>query len=810
MFYDYVRLHKCNRTTKPTIVIRPTKRIQMVLGTNGSGKSSIVSIGFSPMPADLKADFHPGGGREVHIHDRGRKFKLEERYDQKMYYSFIVDGEEKNDGHTITVQLELCKEYFNYTREIHDFITGKTQFTKLNAQQRRDWVARMSESDFSYAFRQFERFRKGYSAASSVVTFLRGRLNEERKRLLEPDDAIEMRARAAILKAEIRSLMSIPRSEGGYFSMADLQDEYNALFNSFDVFSRMEYPRLLQGGKTYDDLVDDLSERSSALKAVQEERGRNLEDLNQRLERIKKLMSVDPDALTDEHKHLTGQLESLPMFTIDINPSLIVRCDAVIQALREACADLPATRVTHDVLMSISDRLQSRQIAFSKADNLLNTIGERLHQIERCDAVTCPSCQHGFKPGINPSEVGELRDRQTKGEEFVKVVTGEVRTLSDELAEADNNYKAFSELDIVRRRYIQQHPGIFAYLDSVGGFDLGRGLYEKLAMYERAVSLHEKSSALSKRIDEIKNALESYEREGAGFTELTEQRNVLFKSYRQTFEDRTTVNLELDGVRKDKAYDQRFDQLYGSVEEEIEAWKSKLVGYLDREAEIMADEEIAKLQTTLAINETALAEDDLVMTIVKDLEQQLEKKLIEQAAYKHLTDAMSPKTGLIAEQITAQIGAIVGGVNQMIKRVWQHPLFIQMPEREGGDLDYKFPIVDENRLRRDIADGSDSMLEIVNRAFVLTLYYCLNMTGYPLFLDEPGRTFDETHAQNLIPLIKDLVDSDRFSQILIISHDSDTQRAFPDSEVIIIDDRNINYPHPYNEHVEFEYAEADN
>ena len=808
MFYDYIRIHKCHRLTKPTIVIRPTKRIQMVLGTNGSGKSSLLSIGFSPLPADLKHDFNPGGSREVHIHDRGRKFVIIERYDQKMYYSFFVDGEEKNEGHTITVQLELCKEYFNYTRDIHDFVIGKTKFTELNALQRRDWIARMSESDFSFAFRQFERFRKGYSAASSVVVFLRGRLNDERKRLLEPDDAIEMRARAVTLKAEIRSLMAIPRSEGDYISMADLQDEYNALFNGFDVFSRMEYPRLLQGGKTYDDLVEDLTARSTALKAVQEERGSNLADLNQRLERIKSLMSVDPDALTDEHRALTDQLDSLPMFTIDINPSLIVRCDAVIQALRFACAELPATRMTHNTLMAISERLQSRQIAFSKADNLLNTIGERLHQIERCDTVTCPSCQHGFKPGINPTEVGELRERQQKGDDFIKTVSVEVATLADELADADSNFKAFEGLEEVRRRYIQQHPGLFAYLDSVGGFDLGRGLYEKLAMYERAVTLHEKSTALNKRITEIKNALESYEREGAGFNDLTAQRDALFKSYRTTFEDRTKVDLELRDVKEDRQYDTLFAQWYGDIEEKVEDWKLKLIAYLDREAEVMADEEIAKLQTTLAINETALAEDDLVMTIVKDLEQQLEKKLIEQQAYKHLTDAMSPKTGLIAEQITAQIGAIVGGVNQMIKRVWQHPLFIQMPEREGADLDYKFPIIDENRPRKDIADGSDSMLEIVNRAFVLTLYYCLNMTGYPLFLDEPGRTFDETHAHNLIPLVKDLVDSDRFSQILIISHDQNNQRAFPDSETIIIDDRNIKYPHPYNEHVEFEYEET--
>lgn len=807
MFYEYICFKKCNRFTRPSITIRPTKRIQMVLGTNGSGKSSLLSIGFSPLPAD-KNDFFPGGSREVHFTDRGRKFIVIEKFGDKPWYSFSVDGEEKNDGHTITVQLELVKEYFNYTRELHDFITGQTKFTKLNPQARRDWIARMSEADFSFAFREYERFRKGMSAAGNVVKFLRERINEERKRLLDPNDVVEMRARSEALRAELRELMSIPRVDSGFYSMADLMDEYNALFNTFDHFSRKEYPRLLEGGKSYEDLLDDLGNQAAALKAVQEERANNIAILNQRLERIKAMMEIDPEALTQERVALADKLNLIPMARVELHPSMIVRADNVVLELRKAVMDLPATRTTHHALMEVSDRLRASQAAYDKAENLLNNIQERLHQFSRCEAVQCPSCNHDFIPGVSQVTIDELKDRQGKGSDYVKTVSHELAELQDQFHTADNNYRAYERLDNIRRQYGQQYPGVFAYIDSVGGFDLGRGLHEKLALYEREVNLHEQRSALQRRIGEIQTALDNYEREGAGFSALHEERDALQSGYNEVFEQRKVVERQLGRTRRDRDYATEFDHTYESAMQRIEDWKRKLINYLDREATIMADEEISKLQTTLAINETALAEDDLVMTIVKDLEVQLERKLIEQRAYKRLHDEMSPKTGLIAEQITLQIGAVVGGVNQMLKRVWNHPMYIQLPKSEGVDLDYKFPIVDENRTRSDISKGSDSMLEIVDRAFVMTSYYTLNMAGFPLFLDEPGRTFDETHTQNLIPLVKDLVDSDRFSQILIISHDADNQRAFPDSEVIIIDDRNINYPHPYNQHVEFEACVA--
>jgi ABC-type hemin transport system ATPase subunit len=79
----------------------------------------------------------------------------------------------------------------------------------------------------------------------------------------------------------------------------------------------------------------------------------------------------------------------------------------------------------------------------------------------------------------------------------------------------------------------------------------------------------------------------------------------------------------------------------------------------------------------------------------------------------------------------------------------------------------------------------------------------MKLTDYPLYLDELGSSFDETHQYKLVPLIKELADDPRFSQVLIISHALVNQTAFPSSQTIILDNRNLEYNHPYNEHVEF-------
>ena len=185
------------------------------------------------------------------------------------------------------------------------------------------------------------------------------------------------------------------------------------------------------------------------------------------------------------------------------------------------------------------------------------------------------------------------------------------------------------------------------------------------------------------------------------------------------------------------------------------------------------------------------------------MERQLNETTIREKAYRALVDALSPKTGLIAEQIKEQIGSMVGVWNTFIKKVWNHEFFIELPSEDGGDLNYRFPIVKEGVRRSDVSEGSSSMKDVVDVAFPIIAQMSIGKEGFPIYLDEFGGTFDAVHSENVIKLIKDLSDSRRFGYVVLISHNESVQNAFPDADIIVLDDRNIELDREYNTCVEF-------
>ena len=71
-----------------------TSPLQIVLGTNGSGKTSLVRQ-FSPLPPDPKELF-PGGSKCIEYQYKGSEYILTSQLKQSFKNSFVKDGEELN------------------------------------------------------------------------------------------------------------------------------------------------------------------------------------------------------------------------------------------------------------------------------------------------------------------------------------------------------------------------------------------------------------------------------------------------------------------------------------------------------------------------------------------------------------------------------------------------------------------------------------------------------------------------------------------------------------------------------------------
>src|SRR5690606_12668929 len=83
----------------------------------------------------------------------------------------------------------------------------------------------------------------------------------------------------------------------------------------------------------------------------------------------------------------------------------------------------------------------------------------------------------------------------------------------------------------------------------------------------------------------------------------------------------------------------------------------------------------------------------------------------------------------------------------------------------------------------------------------------LNLTDYPLYLDELAPTLDEQHRENLTRYVNNLMESNQFDQMFMISHYAANHYAFANAQILMMDGRNIiNKPGQFNNHAKITYS----
>jgi DNA repair exonuclease SbcCD ATPase subunit len=186
----------------------------------------------------------------------------------------------------------------------------------------------------------------------------------------------------------------------------------------------------------------------------------------------------------------------------------------------------------------------------------------------------------------------------------------------------------------------------------------------------------------------------------------------------------------------------------------------------------------------------------LAVNAFKTIEECIATSQTEERVYATLANALSPKSGLIAENIVGFINDFIASMNRVIAEVWAHPLELIPLSFEDGeevDLDYKFPfVVGEARSRRDdLCQGSLGMEYIFDIAFKLTAMQSLGLKGYPIFLDEFGGNLDDAHKEASVHMIDTIMSSYDISQMFMVSHNVSSYGAFVNSETFVLCNKNL-------------------
>ncbi len=821
MFFHELELHRCKRfplMNGETLRISPSLKTQMVLGTNGAGKSSLLRIGFTVMPPDAK-DFKKGGFKSIRLSHNGRMYTLKTIFEKASpEHVFIVDDEDLNKGGTGAVQRELIREHFGMTQEIDDVLTGATRFTSMSPVQRREWITRLSDTDFGYVLDLYARIKKGARDAAAVVKHNTNRLAVESAKLMDETEVLTLVNRSSTLRQELEVLLQEcgTHNESPDFIGSKLGELYVDLDRQIKQTlksSRFWCP----DGYSFRNMESLLSEiqmiknKVIADESVLNELYNVFHEIEHSMQSLKTIEGMDEDYIRTQIRDCVQQMEALTnkiqtdepvdsLYQENYGQALmhVEEFKSLIYSISTELVDTYPEDLVNQRRARMDHLHESRRILTSKVSN----IEGRLTHIDSCSETTCPKCSHSFKAGVGENERETLKATLATAASKEQLIETEMQEIREYVQEATKFHRQIQEIHQLRQRtpYLANFWG---YVDRLGGIMKGRELVPFVGRYINDLvtandihAIKAKYNILSESISTIealagesKGIRERYHDYKARITDVTVRID----------EEKTKLRLLDEYLQQQMRLDAQCTRIEQSIDEIAKYQESLIEAIRQNEIRGLVKEQ----QISLAMIESTLTEVDVQEGIVKDIRNEIATVSLEEKAYKLLTDLLSPNDGLIAEQIGLFINVIIDRINSVIAKIWGYNLALKPCDMSEGNLDYKFPLysVAEDNTAPDISFGSDSQVDIVNQAFRLVVYRFLGLNGYPLYLDELGRSFDPVHRHNLIPTIKDLMDDVTYGQIFMISHYMDGQNSYPNTEIIVLDAAHVDIKRSYNEHV---------
>lgn len=203
------------------------------------------------------------------------------------------------------------------------------------------------------------------------------------------------------------------------------------------------------------------------------------------------------------------------------------------------------------------------------------------------------------------------------------------------------------------------------------------------------------------------------------------------------------------------------------------------------------------------LEQTINTQEHLKSRLYEGTLPQLHQLLTKQQTLMHLEMALSPNSGLPHCYLVRFLNTVIRNVNRIISSIWSYDLEI-LPVDETKPLTFDFPVA-INRSGRipDISICSDGQKEIINLAWTIALAEINGaLQRYPLKLDEPDKGISHGNRGRVLELLSRLIQQQAIKQLVLINHHDGLYSAFPHCEVLCLSADNITVPAVFNQHVE--------
>jgi energy-coupling factor transporter ATP-binding protein EcfA2 len=820
----YNRITLNNRNS---ITIKPTKRLQLILGSNGCGKSSILSE-LDLMPPDA-SDFIEGGFKQTTCRKGGRTYILSStKTNGGNAHSFKQGDEELNPGGTAAAQRILIKQEFGLTPEIAKMISGREEFTKMSPSRRREWFTMFSDVNYDFAIGVFNRAKEKLRDTTGAIKIQKKYLMDETNKLISEEMAAELTKSQAELNSLLTDLYSIynPTAVRSVSSLPGLLNELDALNIKLgpvviDLF--------INGTVSFD--KDRISESINEHKSL----------YNRYLGLLEAYSKEHEDAVAKYDLYMQRDTETVESLT-KRQGNIKERCSTIETTLKtsvekfigggyaaayhsfmqvaEELIGLFSSLPSNDDRRFSKQRIEELEVICREATAELNARDKRAafltleikhaEEQHRDGNVTCPECSFAWS----------LSDKAT-------VIDGYKRQLaeiSDEAVIVELNHRvemAKAEIEL-NREYGEK----FVAIQRAGKMLHARHFSDLWNSWFPPEKIYNEPKRLAILVSDISHDLELLaedERLKAEYHEIG--RLIEISKATDSFSiDELTANIKrltnliatcnVNIVASNEAMKSLKSAL--SKITMIEEASLKYERLFEACSDACADDVVSKLnqeikrridatQIALSMVSEKLINADMQTGIVQSIKDKIEALEKEKILLDKIISNLSPTEGLIADGLGNFIKSFIARMNAFIRKVWTYPLVIKADF--SGEIDYRFPLMVQHAGKgtKDVSEGSAGMQEIINLAFRVTGMKYLGMDSYPLQIDEFAKAMDDAHRTNATELIKLLMDQENFSQFFIVSHDHKQYGAFSNPEVCVVCSANVYLPEGLvvNEHVAF-------
>lgn len=797
------------------ITIRPSKQMQLIIGTNGSGKSSFMAE-LSPLPAN-PAFYTTQGKKEFKCRDHGNVYVLTSSFNPKPHHSFLKNGEELNDGGTITVQKELVKREFGLTQDLHDLLTGEINFTSMSPQDRRYWITRISKTSYDYALKVYNRFKSSARDQKGVVKHLAGRVSQETQRLQQLGNIDGLEERVKEINEELRILLA-HRKEGVVKNVFDPTPLMRSLESDIQYCRGLvTYVPMGKEYKCLRDVTDDVERLQRQIEHHRELVNQYSRDYTGVEDTVNKLLKFQRDdspsmSLEEAEAQLMGRIDEtraqLGLFT-ELTEANETHKDLqrVLTSLVQLFQQLPDnSQGTYSKanLEALKTRIGDRRTQLDSSRRRLAQMDTRMELINTAKDVTCPNCQYIWRPGFSEQEFENLYEQSGHLRTHVE---HEEHSLEEDLHQLET-MESVGQLYRQLRTMIQAYPRLAPMWDRI--------MSERLHLFQPASAIqmfYQFDADLRTQVHLDELLADAKELKALREGHATQGEAAYFHAHMQDLAGRIeTHTLHVNELQSELttvvAYRDKVQRLYqglDGIEEKIKILKQRSSEEIERLRNEHIDQAMRQRHTKLGMYQSTLNDKQAISAVLDDLSESYRQAELYAQVDKILTRAMSPSEGIIADELMSMIRAMTDRMNAVMDQVWSYDLKIQPCNIEEGELDYKFPVYSAKTdvTSADVSKGSKSQKKMIDLAFRWIVMFFLELTEYPYYLDEQEEGMDDQHRLNLIGLIKMVTEHHPSSQLFMVSHYFSTYGSLTDTQTCVLDDANVGIPDNANEHVTF-------